>query len=243
MVELLLGDSGSCSTGAGSPSIETNCKGSTSSWQHITLSILDSLLASKPRWSFNHEVSLRSPQQEGCPHMCFVQVWFYTSTTGMAVGPDHMANWDQQQRVKTPRAQSARSTNSNRTDRTDRTDQTDRAEAAAPRANSPRKRTNQPSRRQRRSKKSTNTFRGDAADGPSSWFQEPTWSSNYPGCNQCLHRLPASSAISSAEKQLRTLTGMLNVVLPDLPRHITPLQIHHLDDFVILFQERPCAYA
>lgn len=163
------------------------------------------------------------------------QAWQWDQTT--------WPNWDQQQRVKTPRAQSARSTNSNRTDRTDRTDQTDRAEAAAPRANSPRKRTNQPSRRQRRSKKSTNTFRGDAADGPSSWFQEPTWSSNLPRLQSVPTSTPASSAISSAEKQLRTLTGMLNVVLPDLPRHITPLQIHHLDDFVILFQERPCAYA
>ena len=126
------------------------------------------------------EVSLRSPQQEGCPHMCFVQVWFYTSTTGMAVGPDHMA-----QLGSTTKSEDTTCTKcqvykfeSNGSHRSHRSNRSHRGGESS--SKQPKEAHNQPSRRQRRSKKSTNTFRGDAADGPSSWFQEPTWSSNLP---------------------------------------------------------------
>ena len=36
--------------------------------------------------------SVRPPQQEGSPHVCFVQAGFCISTTGMAARPNHMAH-------------------------------------------------------------------------------------------------------------------------------------------------------
>ena len=209
---------------------------------HITLSILDSLLASKPRWSFNHgSVPAVASTRRLPAHVLRASV-VYTSTTGMAVGPDHMA-----QLGSTTKSEDTTCTKcqvykfeSNGSHRSHRSNRSHRGGESS---------SKQPKEAHKPAQSSPTSIQEEHKYLPwrcCRWAVfvvsgAPPGLPTYPGCNQCLHRPRRLQPSPSAEKQLRTLTGMLNVVLPDLPRHITPLLIHHLDDFVILFQERPCA--
>ena len=136
--------------------------------------------------------------------------------------------------MKPPRASSARSTNSNRTDRSSRsyrTDASDRTDGAHPSADSPRPKNGKSKRSNRRQRKAPRGSKPSATDDIDGFkrSQEPVWSSNLPRLQSVPDSTPTPATSSSAEEQLRTLTGLLrrspDQLTPETQAYLTSLTV------------------
>ncbi|CAL1132126.1 unnamed protein product, partial [Cladocopium goreaui] len=145
--------------------------------------------------------------------------------------PQSWPQWDQRQQVRQPRANSTRSTNSNRTDRSSRSYRTDRGDqdgAQPPDSPRPRgDRQKRSNRRPRRHHKGSSEAKEDADGAKRS--QEPVWSSNLPRLQAVPTSTPTAPTSSSAEDQLRTLTGLLrkspDQLTPETQAYLTSLTV------------------